>query len=78
MNCYDVELCKDIDCVTCSKLKPSRAIISKELMVCTCGNSKNEIYAELIGMKISKISIKCPRCKKESLIAHMDGNLRNM
>ena len=72
MNCYDPKICNDINCDTCSK-----AVNSKELMTCTCGNSKNEIYAELIGLKISKIFIKCPKCKKESLIAHMDGSLKD-
>jgi uncharacterized Zn finger protein len=43
----------------------------KELLVCPkCGNSKNEIYAEMKGLKIIKIFVRCPNCGKESLVAH--------
>lgn len=46
--------------------------IKKELLVCPkCGNSKNEIYAEMKGLKIIKIFIRCPNCKKESLVVHI-------
>ncbi|MHB9924794.1 hypothetical protein [Clostridium botulinum] len=72
MDCYSKE-CNGKDCIKCNKVATK-----KELMTCTCGNTKNEIYAELVGFKITKIFIKCPKCKKESLIAYMDGDLRDI
>jgi ribosomal protein S27AE len=45
--------------------------MKKELMVCTCGNSKNEIYIEFKENKMQKIFVRCPKCGKESLVAHL-------
>lgn len=46
--------------------------VKKELLVCPkCGNSKNEIFAGMEGLKIIKIFIRCPNCGKEILVAHM-------
>mgnify|MGYP001096804504 CR=1 FL=1 len=47
----------------------------KELLVCTCGNSKNKIYAEFEGFKMTKIFVKCPKCKKESLVACLEEEM---
>jgi len=46
--------------------------MKKELMVCTCGNSKNEIYVEFKGIKMQRIFVKCPKCGKESLVAYLE------
>ena len=46
--------------------------MKKELMVCTCGNSKNEIYMEFKGYKTQRIFVRCPNCGKESLVAHLE------
>jgi ribosomal protein S27AE len=44
----------------------------KELLVCPCGNSKNEIYAEIEeDYEVKKIFIRCPKCGKESLVANL-------
>ena len=46
--------------------------MKKELMVCTCGNSQNEIYVEFEGVIMQKIFVKCPKCGKESLVAYLE------
>jgi hypothetical protein len=43
-------------------------------MVCTCGNSKNEIYVEFNGYLMQRIFVRCPKCGKESLVAYLKEN----
>ena len=71
IDCYNPQKCEGISCIKCNTDNPGKATITKEMMVCPCGNSKNEIYAEMIGLKVTKWFIKCPKCKKESLIGHI-------
>lgn len=48
--------------------------MEKQLMVCTCGNSKNEIYVEFNGYLMQRIFVRCPKCGKESLVAYLKEN----
>jgi len=47
----------------------------KDLMVCPkCGNSKNEVYAEIKEFTIHRLFIKCPECDKESELCVFERN----
>lgn len=51
--------------------------MEKQLLVCPkCGNSKNEIYAELTDeLKMKRIFVRCPKCGKESQVAYLEEKL---